>query len=130
MKSTKNLARIITTATLACGLLAVAIPVSVMAADGPAEVTLFKNVNVFDGKSDKLLMGHDVLVVKNLIKKVAKDIPSSGTYELDVKTGGLKPMETPHTAEFGHADVVMIYEQEQTVKKRSRSMSSTAAGAR
>ena len=74
---------------MACGLLAAAIPVSAMAADVPAEVTLFKNVNVFDGKSDKLLMGHDVLVVKNLIKKVAKNIPTSGTYELDVKTGGL-----------------------------------------
>jgi imidazolonepropionase-like amidohydrolase len=86
--------------------------------DIPSEVILFKNVNVFDGKSDKLLMGYDVLVVKNLIKKVAKDIPTSGTYELDVKTGGLKPMEAPHTAEFGHANVVMIYEQEQTVKKQ------------
>jgi len=85
--------------------------------DIPSEVILFKNVNVFDGKSDKLLMGYDVLVVKNLIKKVAKDIPTSGTYELDVKTGGLKPMETPHTAEFGHANVVMIYEPEQTVTK-------------
>jgi imidazolonepropionase-like amidohydrolase len=117
MKSSKKLARIITTATLACGLLAAVIPVSVMAADDPAEVTLFKNVNVFDGKSEKLLENHDVLVVKNLIKKVAEDIPTSGTYELDVKTGGLKPMEVPHTAEFGHANVVMIYEQEQTVKK-------------
>jgi imidazolonepropionase-like amidohydrolase len=117
MKSTQNLARIFTTATVACGLLAAAIPVSVMAADVPAEVTLFKDVNVFDGKSDKLLMGYDVLVVKNMIKMVAKDIPTSGTYELDVTTGGLKPMETPHTAEFGHANVVMIYEQEQTVKK-------------
>ena len=118
MKSTKNLARIITTATLACGLLAAAIPVSAMAADVPAEVTLFKNVNVFDGKSAELLMGHDVLVVKNLIKKVAKGIPTSGTYEIDVKTGGLKPMETPHTAEFQHANVVMVYEPEQTVAKQ------------
>jgi imidazolonepropionase-like amidohydrolase len=118
MKSSNNLARIITTATLACGLLAAAIPASAMAADVPAEVTLFKDVNVFDGKSDKLLMGYDVLVVENLIKKVAKDIPTSGTYELDVKTGGLKPMETPHTAEFGTANVVMIYEPEQTVTKQ------------
>ena len=64
-----------------------ALSVSAIAADIPAEVTLFKNVNVFDGKSEKLLMGYDVLVVKNLIKKVAKDIPTSGTYELDVTTG-------------------------------------------
>ena len=118
MKSPKNLASLITTATLACGLLAAAIPVSAMAADVPAEVTLFKNVNVFDGKSDKLLMGYDVLVVKNLIKKVAKDIPTSGTYEFDVKTGGLKPMETPPTAELYLSNVVMIYEPEQTVTKQ------------
>ena len=104
--------------TLLSGIaLMAALSVSAIAADIPAEVTLFKNVNVFDGKNDKLLMGYDVLVVRNLIKKVAKDIPTSGTYELDVKTGGLKKMETPHTAEFRPANVVMIYEQGQTVKK-------------
>jgi len=47
-----------------------ALSVPAIAADIPTEVTLLKNVNVFDGKSDKLLMGYDVLVVKNLIKKV------------------------------------------------------------
>jgi len=51
MKSTKNLPRFITAATLACGLLAAAIPDSAMAADVPAEVTLFKNVNVFDARA-------------------------------------------------------------------------------
>ena len=53
----------------------------------PSEVTLFKNVNVFDGKSDKLLMGQDVLVVKNLIKKIGKDIPTSATYEVETTSG-------------------------------------------
>ena len=56
----------------------------------PSEVTLFKNVNIFDGKSDSLKNGYDVLVVRNLIKKIAKDIPASGTYELDVTSGGVK----------------------------------------
>ena len=59
-------------------------------ADLPSEVTLFKNVNIFDGKSDSLKSGYDVLVVRNLIKKIAKDIPASGTYELDVISGGVK----------------------------------------
>ena len=54
-------------------------------AELPSEVTLFKNVNVFDGKSEQLMEGYDVLVVRNLIKKVAKDIPTSGTYEIDVQ---------------------------------------------
>jgi len=61
-----------------------------MAVDIPSEVTLFKNVNIFDGKSEKLLEGYDVLVVRNLIKEIKKNIPTEGTYELDVKTGGLK----------------------------------------
>ena len=37
------------------------------AVDIPSEVTLIKNVNIFDGKSEKLLMGYDVLVVKNIV---------------------------------------------------------------
>ena len=64
----------------------------------PSEVTLFKNVNIFDGKSDSLKKGYDVLVVRNLIKKIAKDIPTSGTYELDVTTGGVK--KVPVLSEF------------------------------
>jgi imidazolonepropionase-like amidohydrolase len=56
----------------------------------PSEVILFKNVNIFDGESDSLKNGYDVLVVRNLIKKIAKDIPSSGTYELDVASGGVR----------------------------------------
>ncbi|MCP4258168.1 MAG: amidohydrolase family protein [Planctomycetes bacterium] len=58
--------------------------------DIPSEVTLFKNVNIFDGKSERLKVGYDVLVVRNLIKKVAEDIPTEGTYEIDIKTGGVK----------------------------------------
>ncbi len=40
----------------------------------PPAQTLFTNVNVFDGKSDKLAMGMSVLVEGNLIKSVGKDI--------------------------------------------------------
>jgi imidazolonepropionase-like amidohydrolase len=61
----------------------------------PSEVTLFKNVNIFDGKSDHLKIGYDVLVVRNLIKKIAKDIPTSGSYELDITSGGVKKIQVP-----------------------------------
>jgi imidazolonepropionase-like amidohydrolase len=54
----------------------------------PSEVTLFKNVNIFDGTSNKLKKDHDVLVVGNKIHKIAKDIPTGGTYEVEVTTGG------------------------------------------
>ena len=50
-----------------------------------SEVTLFKNVNIFDGESNELKNGYDVLVVGNKIKKVAKDIPTTGSYEVDVR---------------------------------------------
>jgi hypothetical protein len=43
----------------------------------PSEVTLFKNVNVFNGTH--LINGYDVLVVGNKIEKVAQDIPTTGT---------------------------------------------------
>lgn len=56
----------------------------------PSEVTLFKNVNIFDGVSDQLKMGRDVLVVHNKIHKIAKKIPSSGSYEVEVTSGGEK----------------------------------------
>ena len=67
----------------------------VQAADIPSEVTLFKNVNIFDGTSDKLKTGLDVLVVRNKIQKIAKNIETHGTYEIDVK-GNVKK-STIHT---------------------------------
>jgi len=86
-------------------MLSLALAFPAMAADIPSEVTLFKNVKIFDGKSDKLVEGQDVLVVNNLIKKVAKDIPTSGTYEIDAKTGGV----TKKTVSFGGAQGYTVY---------------------
>jgi imidazolonepropionase-like amidohydrolase len=51
----------------------------------PSEVILFKNVKVFNGTEAKL-HDVDVLVVGNKIHKVEKDIPTSGTYDVDVKS--------------------------------------------
>jgi len=101
---------------IGCLILAVALALPAMAADIPSEVTLFKNVNIFDGESEKLLEGYDVLVVRNLIKQVAKNIPTEGTYELDVKTGGLKKK----TVQAGctHIYTVTVYEGEEKVEKK------------
>jgi len=90
-------------ATLLMLSLALALPA--MAVDIPSEVTLFKNVNIFDGESEKLLQGHDVLVVGNLIKQVAEDIPPTGTYEIDAKTGGI----TKKTVSLGGAQGYTVY---------------------
>ncbi|ABV94031.1 putative amidohydrolase [Dinoroseobacter shibae DFL 12 = DSM 16493] len=70
------------------------VAVQALAQDIPSEVTLFKDVNIFDGKNDALLEGYDVLVVRNLIQQIAEDIPVSGTYELEVSTGALERVET------------------------------------
>jgi hypothetical protein len=52
--------------------------VSVQAA-GQAMVkqVLFTNVNIFDGKTDKLAMGQDVLVEGNLIKQIGKGLKAN-----------------------------------------------------
>ena len=65
----------------------------------PESVTLFKNVNIFDGTSDKLMKDHDVLVVGNKIHKIAKDIPTGGTYEVEVTTGGERKVKA--VSDFG-----------------------------
>ncbi|MEJ2176786.1 MAG: amidohydrolase family protein [Gammaproteobacteria bacterium] len=46
-------------------------------------VLLINNVHVWDGTSDTLKEDTDVLIVGDKIRKVAKDIPTSGTYEVD-----------------------------------------------
>ncbi|MCP4396312.1 MAG: hypothetical protein GY801_03240 [bacterium] len=66
------------------------------AAKIPSEVTLFKNVKVFNGTEDTL-HDVDVLLVKNKIYKIAKDIPITGTWEIDVKTGGAQQIKGPET---------------------------------
>jgi imidazolonepropionase-like amidohydrolase len=64
----------ITKSLLAVSLTAALVfaPSAVAQEEKPKPQVLFTNVNVFDGKSDKLAEGMSVLVEGNLIKKVAK----------------------------------------------------------
>ena len=68
--------------------------VPLITAEKPPTVFLFKNVKVFDGVSD-VLKDVDVLVVNNLIQKIGKDLPVSGTYELDVKVQKFNEITVP-----------------------------------
>ena len=78
----------------ALGLSVVALlPRPAMAEEFPDQVILFKNVNIFDGKSEKLIEGQDVMVVRNKIHKIAKDIPTGGSYEVEVTTGGERKVQ-------------------------------------
>lgn len=63
------------TSILALSISAMAFSPSLFAAkkEAPTQV-LFKNVNIFDGTSEKLIKGKDVLVEDNLIKKVGKGL--------------------------------------------------------
>ena len=85
--------------------------------DIPSEVTLFKNVNIFDGENEQLLEGYDVLVVKNLIRKIDKNITLSASYEIDVKTGGYKSMGAPMQLHDMHQKDITVYEPVKNVKK-------------
>ncbi|MGE5267723.1 MAG: amidohydrolase family protein [Deltaproteobacteria bacterium] len=60
-----------------------------------------------------------MLVVGNKIKKIAKGIKIADTYEIDVKTGGLKEVGggSAHDVQASGNRVVMVREPEKNVKK-------------
>lgn len=71
-------------------MLALALPA--VATDIPSEVTLFREVNIFDGKSDKLAAGMSVLVEGNKIAKIAKSINApAGATVIDAKGRTMTP---------------------------------------
>jgi len=86
----KKQSLIITILALCSMLLTVA---QTSATELPESVILFKNVNIFDGTSDKLIMDQDVLIVKNKIHKIGKDLPTGGEYEVEVTSGGKKEVK-------------------------------------
>jgi hypothetical protein len=59
----------------------------------PSEVTLFKNVNIFDRVSEQLKMGYDVLIVRNKIHKIGKNLATAGSYEVEVASSGEKKVK-------------------------------------
>jgi imidazolonepropionase-like amidohydrolase len=62
----------------------------------PQPQILFTNVNIFDGKSDKLATGMSVLVEGNLIKKVAKGKIDAGSNAKVIDGGGRTLMPGLH----------------------------------
>lgn len=55
--------------------------------DGAKPQTLITNVNVFDGKNEKLIKNADVLIEGKLIKRIAKDIEAPNDAEV-IDAGG------------------------------------------
>ena len=84
----------------------------------PDQVILFKNVNIFDGTSDKLIEGQDVLVVRNKIHKIAKDIPTGGTYEVEVTTGGERKVKALSQFAPSVYEITVMEAGAETTKKK------------
>lgn len=84
--------------------------------DIPSEVVLFKNVKVFNG-TDDMLHDVDVLVVGNTIRKVEKDIPTTGTYEVDVKAGTSRKVTVGSSMDY-NVYTLYLYEDQGTSEKK------------
>ena len=67
----------LTLATWLVFVVTVATSTAALGQEGPDQ-TLITNVNIFDGKSEQLAVGMDVLVEGNLIKRVAKGLEPNG----------------------------------------------------
>jgi len=72
----------LTVLLVAITLAMAAVPVQAEVAETQKQV-LFTNVSVFDGTSEKLAMGTDILVEGNLIKQVGKGIKAPGAEVID-----------------------------------------------
>ena len=65
---------------------------SIASADGHAGSTLITNVSIFDGKSERLITGRDVLIEGNLISEIGRNLSAAeGTTVIDGGGGTLTP---------------------------------------
>jgi imidazolonepropionase-like amidohydrolase len=94
----------------------------------PSEVTLYKNVNIFDGTSDQLKEGYDVLVVRNKIHKIGQDIPTSGTYEIDVQQKSVKEVSVHIPMDRTYS--VTVFDKEGKTEKKNVSVNVIDGGGR
>jgi len=77
---------------------------SAISADSVPSQTLIKNVNIFDGKNEKLAKGQDVLIEANLIKKIGKSLKANK----DTKTidGGGRTLMPGLIESHGHLSII------------------------
>jgi len=103
---------------LAAGIALVALSLpAAQAQDIPETATLFKNVKVFNG-IDEDLKEVDVLVVRNLIHKIDEEIPETGTWKVEGKTGVAKRVYGPRTGDY-HGGYTFLVEDEKGETKTS-----------
>lgn len=88
---------------------------SLFAAKKEANQVLITNVNVWDGRSNKVKKGHNVLIEGNLIKKVGKGIKAPKAHKVDGKGGTVMPgmidMHAHHAIHEGMLEGRNSYDQ-------------------
>ena len=76
---------------------------------------LITNVDVWDGRSNSVSKGHDVLIEGNLVKKVAQDIEAPKAHKVDGQGGtvipGLIDMHAHHAIHEGMLEGRNSYDQ-------------------
>ncbi|MEH6651842.1 MAG: amidohydrolase family protein [Motiliproteus sp.] len=88
---------------IAAGIFATTSTLAIAADTAPQQI-LFKNVNIFDGKSDKLIQGKEVLIENKFIKAVGSGLAVSANAE--VIDGGGRTL-TPGLIE-NHAHLMLM----------------------
>lgn len=108
------------TATVAAVSVLILLTESSVAQDAsaiPDEVTLFKNVRIFDGTTNTLKEDLDVLVVRDTIQKIAENIPAAGSYEIEVSGQSVKRVGDPYGRQGTYSFQVTDQEGKATKKK-------------
>ena len=80
--------------------------------DAPAQ-TLIRNVNIFDGKNEKLAIGQDVLVEGNLIKEIGKDLKTDDS--TTVIDGGGRTLSPGFIDAHTHIALIAPFDQLENV---------------
>ncbi|MHC4910299.1 MAG: amidohydrolase family protein, partial [Planctomycetota bacterium] len=94
------------------------LPLAATAQELPDSVVLFKNVNIFDGKSDELIENQDVLVVRNKIHRIGENIPTGGTFEVEVTSGGERKVTALSDFATGVYEITVMDETSETTTKQ------------
>ena len=91
-------------------------------------VIVIDNVHVWDGMSDTIKKDHDVLIIGDKIRKVAKDIPASGEVEVDAVRKEIKEIVPDAPGFEGGRMNFLVEDEEGKVEKVSAKVTKIDGG--